>query len=177
MSISDIVTVGVGLSMDAFAVAVGMSSILPSWKERMFLAFLFGFFQFLMILLGDSFGVFFPFVSTFKNVLSFLLLFYVGIHMIIESFSASEYPPFSIFNSIFLAVATSIDAFCIGFGFSFYLDSIFLIACMIGIITFTLSTIGCMIGRVSQSLFHPYSEILGGILLIFLSFHFLLEHF
>ena len=119
MPFLEIVFIGIGLSMDAFTVAMGMSSTLHCFRNRLFLSFLFGLFQALMILLGYSFGSFFPFISTFKNFFSCCLLSYVGIHMIYDSFLKTEYPSFSFLSSLFLAVATSIDAFCVGFQFSF----------------------------------------------------------
>ncbi len=173
MTFLEIVFIGIGLSMDAFTVAMGMSSTLHCFRNRLFLSFLFGLFQALMILLGYYFGSFFPFISTFKNFFSCCLLSYVGVHMIYDSFLKTEYPSFSFLSSLFLAVATSIDAFCVGFQFSFYPVSLFFSAFLIGMITFLCSFFGCFLGMVTEKILGQASQIFGGVILILFGIHFL----
>lgn len=177
MSFLEIIMIGIGLSMDAFAVSISISSLLSTWKRRFFSSFLFGSFQGIMIILGYFFGSFFPFISTYKDIFSFFVLFYVGFHMITHSYQHSSYPSLSFFSFLLLGIATSIDAFCIGFSFSFYLASILSISLMIGMITFLFSILGCLLGIISYRVFSHSSEIFGGILLILLSMHFLLQSF
>ena len=157
--------------MDAFCSAISISNIYPALKIRLYISFLFGFFQMLMTCLGFYLGSFFPLFSNYKNIISLIILTYIGISMIIESFSNKEIHSFHFFKSIGIAVATSIDAFCVGFSFSFYLDSPFTSSFIIGIITLFNSFIGTCIGKITRQYFDKYSSILGGVLLILLGIH------
>ena len=90
IGIADLLLVAVALSMDAFAVAVssGIVSDSPNWKNIVKLAFFFGFFQFLMPVIGWLLG---NGVSTYiekiDHSVAFGLLPLIGERMIIEAVS------------------------------------------------------------------------------------------
>lgn len=79
-------------------------------------------------------------------------------------------------NMIILAIATSIDALAIGVTFAFYQINILKTIFLIGIITFTLSIIGVIIGNKFGDKFENKAEMIGGIVLIIIGLKILLEH-
>lgn len=92
MTLTDIFLIGVGLSMDAFAVSMsqGFKMRQLTWQRILLISILFGFFQALMPLLGFLLGSFVaPFIRIGKWIASFVL-FFLGFKMIYDSFHESS---------------------------------------------------------------------------------------
>ncbi len=181
LSILEIIILGIGLSMDAFAVSVckGLSSKKLSFKHALLAGLYFGLFQAIMPLIGYFLGS--QFEHLIQNVdhwIAFALLAILGIKMIIEAFKKEEKmdDSFKFNRMIILALATSIDALAVGITFSVLNISIWLAVLIIGLITFCLSTIGVKLGHLFGSKFQKPAEILGGIILILIGLKILLEH-
>ena len=100
--------------------------------------------------------------------------------MIIESFINSETReiknPLNIGVILTLSVATSIDALAVGFSFSTFLDKILVAVIIIGSVTFIASMLGILLGKKTGPEFNRYSEIAGGLILIFIGTKILIEH-
>ena len=75
-----------------------------------------------------------------------------------------------------LAVATSIDALAVGVTFAFLRVNIFWAVLFIGVVTFTLSSIGVKVGNVFGVKFKSKAEFAGGLILILMGTKILLEH-
>ena len=76
-----------------------------------------------------------------------------------------------------MALATSIDALAVGITFAFLPDTNIVAAVLfIGIITFTLSTMGAKLGNVFGSRYKSKAEFAGGAILVLLGLKILLEH-
>lgn len=90
--------------------------------------------------------------------------------MVYESFQNKGNKQSIDFNKIiillFLAFATSIDAFISGICISFLEFDIIKVIVVIGIITLLLSFLGVCIGKVLGYLLERYAEMAGGIILI-----------
>ena len=85
MSIIEIIFVGLGLSMDAFAVAVGkgLSMRRINWKHAGIIALYFGAFQALMPILGYLLAFSFAkYVTRYSHIIAFVILFFIGAKMI-----------------------------------------------------------------------------------------------
>ncbi len=142
MSFLTIVLTSFGLAMDAFAVSVGSGITLKkaTIKDALLIALFFGGFQFLMPLLGWFAGLSFrELIESFDYWIAFILLAFIGLKMIYESFDDEdeEGTNFRDLSVLFtLAIATSIDALAVGLGFSMIEIPIFSSALIIGIITF-----------------------------------------
>lgn len=88
MSFFNLISIGVGLSMDAFAVSIckGLCQRKMSWKKTIIVGIYFGVFQAIMPLIGYFLGSQFAgFVSSFSHWLAFFLLLFIGLNMIKES--------------------------------------------------------------------------------------------
>ena len=125
MGLLELFLVAVGLSMDAFAVAVckGLALRKVNWRQMALVGLWFGGFQALMPLLGYFVGVQFKDQITFiDHWIAFALLAVIGGNMVRESFSKEEECPdasLSVKAMLPMAIATSIDALAVGVGFAF----------------------------------------------------------
>ena len=187
MSLMELFLLAVGLSMDAFAVAIckGLSMSRMSWKKAAVVGLYFGGFQALMPLIGYLLGQQFErFITTFAPWIAFLLLVLIGINMIWESFGEGEKCSDSVkFKEMFvLAIATSIDALAVGVSFAFLgvcnFASILPPIGIIGFVSFALSLAGLMFGiRCGCGIARKLrSELWGGIILIVIGTKILIEH-
>ena len=182
MTIWELVLIAVGLSMDAFAVAVckGLSVPKVKFQHTLIVGLYFGGFQALMPLIGYLLGVQFQSVITsIDHWIAFILLGLIGANMIREALSKEEEPRNSSFNvktMLPLALATSIDALAIGVTFAFLKVQIVTAISLIGIITFVLSIVGVMIGNVFGVKYKSKAELIGGLVLIGMGVKILLEH-
>ena len=193
MGFIEIVIIGVGLAMDAFAVSVckGLSTRKLEWKHALICGRYFGAFQGLMPLIGYILGV--QFKNKIENIdhwIAFILLGVIGINMIRESFAKDddlvdlaetavgedEVNQLGFKNMVMLAIATSIDALAVGVTFAFLQVDIIPAVSFIGIVTFVLSAIGVKIGNVFGTKYKSKAEAAGGIILILIGLKILFEH-
>ena len=182
MSLLTLFIPAVGLSMDAFAVAIckGLAMKKLSWKKALIIGLWFGGFQALMPTAGYLLGTRFEsYVTAIDHWIAFVLLVLIGANMVKESFSKEEESSNDSvdFKTMFLlAIATSIDALAVGVTYAFLQVRIVPAVSFIGIITFTLSIIGVKIGNVFGLKYKTKAELTGGIILIVMGIKILLEH-
>lgn len=175
---------GVGLSMDAFSVAISNGICLgkAKLKDALLIAFFFGVFQGIMPAIGYYMGTFFKvYIESVDHWLAFVILFGIGINMIRESLSADNQDcnckKLKIKELLFQAVATSIDALAVGISFIATKDINIYAACsIIAAITFCFSFGGVFIGKSIGSILKDKAGILGGVVLIFIGCKIVVEH-
>ena len=88
MGLIEIIFIGIGLAMDAFAVSVckGLSMKKINWKNAIIIAIYFGIFQALMPVVGYFLGTAFSsIVESVDHWIAFILLAAIGGNMIKES--------------------------------------------------------------------------------------------
>ena len=183
MGFFELFLIGIGLSMDAFAVAIckglGMERI--NKRDTLLLALFFGGFQALMPLLGYLLGTQFErFVTSVDHWIAFVLLGIIGGNMIREALSKDEDQldaSLACKTMLLLAVATSIDALAVGITFAFLPGTRIVPAvALIGTITFAFSAAGIRLGSVVGLRFKRKAEFAGDGILILLGTKILLEH-
>ncbi len=126
MSIIELLLIGIGLSMDAFAVSVckGLGMTKLNKKNAFLIALFFGGFQALMPWLGWFIGSRFQkYIEQFDHWIAFGLLVFIGGQMIYESLKEkdeveTEGDQLDIGQLFLMAIATSIDALAIGVTFA-----------------------------------------------------------
>ena len=186
MGFFEIFMIGVGLSMDAFAVAIckGLNMHRLDQTQTLVIALFFGGFQALMPFLGWLLGrQFEAYITSFDHWIAFALLTFIGGRMIWEvvrkkedaSNSASCGQKLDIKELLILAIATSIDALAVGVTFALEGTDIALAACLIGLTTFTLSPIGLLVGHRFGLRYKSKAELVGGLVLIGIGLKILLE--
>lgn len=182
MGIGTLITLAIGLSMDAFAVSIckGLALKKITFGNAALVGLWFGGFQALMPLLGYFLGAQFKdYITAFDHWIAFGLLIIIGAKMIKEAFSKDEdceNGSLSPKTMAVLAVATSIDALAVGITFAFLEVKIVPAVCLIGCTTFLFSAAGVKIGNVFGTRYKKKAEIVGGVVLILLGIKILLEH-
>ena len=183
MSILEILLLGIGLSMDAFAVSIckGLSTKKLQFKHYLIIGAWFGGFQALMPLTGYFLGSQFSgYIEQFDHWIAFVLLALIGFNMIKESREEEEeekpYAGVNFKELLILAVATSIDALAVGVTFAFLQVNIVPAITIIGCTTFVISIAGVYVGNVFGSRYKSRAELTGGVILILIGLKILLEH-
>ena len=192
MGFIELVLIAVGLSMDAFAVAVCKGLSVQKLKGKHYLAvgLWFGGFQALMPTLGYLLGTTFEkYITSVDHWVAFVLLCLIGGNMLKEGFSReeekAENASFGFKDMLLLAVATSVDALAVGITFACVpveimaasqLVNTVVAVCLIGLTTFTISCIGVKAGSVFGARYKSKAEFVGGAILILIGVKILLEH-
>ncbi|MEW6983924.1 manganese efflux pump MntP family protein [Colwelliaceae bacterium 6471] len=177
----EVLILAVALSMDAFAVSIGLGAKHNSKIPHLGLmsAVYFGLFQGLMPLIGyiGGKGVL-GWIESYAPWIAFLLLLLIGTKMIYESFSEGiEEDIVKITHRVMLilAIATSIDAMAAGFTLTILDVNPFIACFIIGITTFLFSWLGVLIGSKSGTWLESKAAFLGGVTLILIGIKVLLE--
>jgi putative Mn2+ efflux pump MntP len=176
----EVIILAVALSMDAFAVSIGLGSKKTgkanslAWMAGLY----FGLFQALMPLIGylGGRGVL-GWIESYAHWMAFGLLTLVGGKMIYESFAEGVEEEIAIITHkvmIMLAIATSIDAMAAGFALTLLDANPFAACLIIGVTTFGFSWIGVLIGKRSGTWLESKAVLLGGAVLILIGFKILL---
>ena len=188
MSYFEVFLLGIGLSMDAFAVSVtkGIAMKKPNVQNTLMIAFAFGLFQALMPLLGWVLGRgVADYIRVIDHWIAFVLLAYIGSHMIVETVKekgavaqaeADNDPGVDLRELLVLSIATSIDALACGITFSFFEINIVAAIIIIGVTTFALSAAGVRLGRTLGGWLGHFAQIAGGLILIFIGLKILISH-
>ena len=200
-----IILLGVGLSADAFSVALtdGLTYQDINKKKSFFIAGVFGFMQALMPLIG------FWLVELVERIagevagaqagviaakvvvwLAFGLLLFIGGKMLIESIIEMNKPKeekkercFSVKEVLFYGFATAVDALAAGVAMHADLSNIYTIWLHVSIVlvlTFSISLVGLFLGKQIMRLLkgkYEISGIIGGIILILLAVWVILSHY
>jgi len=177
----ELMVVAVGVSMDAFAIAIckGLSVGKVEKKHLLSAGLWFGGAQALMPLLGYLLGNSFRMViESVDHWLSFVLLAMIGANMIRESRGEAKTldASFSAKAMFPLAIADSIDALAVGVTFAFWEVNIVPAVLLIGITTFLFSVAGIKIGNKFGARYKSRAEFAGGLILIVMGLLILLEH-
>jgi len=182
MGFVELFLIGVGLSMDAFAVSVckGLSMPRMRWKQGAVIALFFGGFQALMPLAGWALGrQFEQYITSIDHWIAFLLLGWIGGKMIWDAFHGEAdacKAGFDLKELLVLAVATSIDALAVGITFAFLQVAVVPAAALIGCTTFALSLAGVWTGCRFGSRLKDKATLAGGVILCLIGLKILLEH-
>lgn len=182
MDLLTLLTLAVGLAMDAFAVSIckGLAMREKVLKKGIIVGLWFGGFQALMPTIGFFLGTQFKDqITLIDHWIAFVLLGLTGINMVKEALSNDEEQAddsIAVKEMFMLAVATSIDALAVGITFAFLNVHIVSAASMIGVCTFLISFVGVKIGNIFGTKYKSKAELAGGIILILLGFKILFEH-
>ena len=166
----EVIVLAVALSMDAFAVSIGLGSKGNTRGLGLKAGIFFGAFQALMPFIGylGGKGVL-GWVDDYARWIAFGLLALIGAKMIYEGLQEGiEEDIAAITNKmmLLLAIATSIDAMAAGFSLTLLDVNAWLACLIIGVTTFAFSWAGVEIGKRSGTWLESRAEIFGGVVLI-----------
>ncbi len=188
MSTVTLLIIALGVSADAFAVAVGKGLSMPRLHLRTAasIAIAFGLAQALMPLFGWLLGTQLEqFITPVDHWVAFGLLALVGGRMLREALHSEDLPgegtragnvmlvrPREL---LVLAVATSIDALAVGISLALVEVNIVAAVIVIGAVTCALSFAGVALGQRAGARFRGPAEIAGGLVLIGIGVKILLD--
>jgi putative Mn2+ efflux pump MntP len=183
LDIFDIVLIAFGLAMDAFSVSLAASGTgrINNRRAIFRLSFHFGFFQFIMPVLGWFVGKnLMQVIAIYDHWLAFIILQIVAFHMLMSCQKSSElkgeYDPSKGYNLIILSLATSIDALAVGFSLAMIKINIWYPSFIVGLITASMAFLGIVIGNYVSQRLGKTSAIVGGIILSGIGFRILFSH-
>lgn len=185
MQLYTILILAFGMSMDAFAAAIGKGAALhrPPLKEALRTGLIFGVIEAITPVIGWAIGLAASqFIMSWDHWVAFTLLLVLGIRMISEAFKKdkaeeAEAPRrHGFWLLVTTAIATSLDAMAVGVGLAFLQVNILVMALTIGAATTIMATSGMLLGRFLGAAIGKWAEVLGGIVLIGIGTSILVEH-
>ena len=176
----EVLILAFALSMDAFAVSIGLG--IKNKQDIKIMALkaglFFGIFQAFMPFLGFLGGIGLrEYIQGYDKIVAFILLLLIGGKMLYEAFTENiEEEIAQVTNKLLLtlAIATSLDAMAAGYSLHLFSVNVYLSIFIIGIITFIISYIGVYVGKSGGEKYESKAEILGGVVLILIGFKILL---
>lgn len=175
--------ISISLSLDCFAVscAIAFKERIISYKNIIKMSSFFGFFQMIMPLIGFTIGKFsYKWIKEIDHWIAFFILFLIGVKMILESLEEDENFKdknyFKLKYLFTLSIATSLDAFGVGFTLSILGYGLIFPVLLFGFTTFVVTIIGFIFGKKLKEYLGKKIEIFGGIILILIGVKILFEH-
>ncbi len=177
MELIQYIIVGIGLSMDAFSLAILYGLFLKNKRLSLLLSSSVGIFHFIMPFLGSIIGSFYiAKYLTHPNHLVAVIFFLLAIEMI---FSLKEEEKVSPINNIFhvlgFAFTVSLDSFSVGIGLGTTGDNIILAGFIFTLCSFFFTYIGLLLGEKIHHSFGKKANLFGCFLLFILSFVYFFE--
>jgi putative Mn2+ efflux pump MntP len=183
MDIASLLLIALSLSMDCFAIALGISCSGKTVSRTMVLrvAAAFGGAQAVMAVIGWLAGRgLLDLISAYDHWVVFGLLLAVGLHMIWESFHEEEEGEKLDLTRgwalVSLAVITSIDSLATGLALAFQQANIAVASMTIGAVTFIIVIVGFCVGGKVSARRGRWAGVLGGVILIGIGTRVLVEH-
>jgi putative Mn2+ efflux pump MntP len=183
MPLWTVLLIALGVSADAFAVAVtqGLRMRRLQLRPAVLIAATFGVFQAGMPLLGYLVGrELAGYIEEVDHWIAFGLLALVGVRMIRQALTSEDDDDTRFVLTrrelLVLAVATSIDALAVGISFALIDIDVVQAVLLIGLTTFVLSFGGVVLGQRAGARFRRPAEVLGGVILLVIGARILVEH-
>ena len=181
-----ILLIGLAMSTDAFAAAIGKGAAMtrPRLPQALRAGLIFGIVEAITPVIGWLLGTAASrFIAAWDHWIAFTLLAALGLHMIWQALHADEETAaedddahHNVFKLAIAGLATSIDAMAVGVGLAFADVHIAVVSLVIGLCTFTMVTVGIMLGRALGMVIGKRAEVAGGVILIAVGGAILYEH-
>lgn len=181
-----ILLIGLAMSTDAFAAAIGKGAAMdrPRFAQALRAGLIFGVVEGITPVIGWLLGTAASkYVEAWDHWIAFGLLVALGLHMIWQALKLEDEAAgpkaganSGVFALALAGLATSIDAMAVGVGLALADVSIAVVAVVIGLCTFVMVTLGIMLGRALGVMIGKRAEIAGGVILIVVGSAILYEH-
>lgn len=165
----------IGLSMDAFSLALAYGTNKPSKKSVFVLSLLVGLFHFFMPNIGSLIGhsVLKGFIL-YGNIITGLVFLFLTIQMIMSFKEKEEVSSLTSFIEILMfSLAVSVDSFTIGIALSLEDNNLILAGIIFSIISFLFTFSGLVLGRFLSEKSGNISKVIGVIILFIFTIRYL----
>ena len=175
MHLISVIMLAIGLSMDAFSLAILYGTLNFNKRKTLILSGSVGVFHFFMPFLGNVIGLLL--LSTLPvepNIVVGIIFLVISIQMLISIFKEEEIVDLkSIFTILLFAFTVSIDSFSVGIGLSAICNNKMLAVSIFSVTSFIFTFIGLTIGSKLTEKFGKLSTLLGSVVLLCLSLAYL----
>ena len=180
-----ILLLGFAMSTDAFAAAIGKGAAMskPRLSQALRAGAIFGVIEAITPVLGWLLGKGASrYIEAWDHWIAFGLLLVLGLHMVWNGLKPDAGEPVDeasrhgIVGLAITGLSTSIDALAVGVGLAFVDTPIAVVAVVIGLCTFSMVTLGIMLGRALGEVVGKRAEVIGGFILIGVGVVILYEH-
>lgn len=173
-----VIMVAIGLSMDAFSLAILYGTLNFNKRKTLVLSTSVGIFHFFMPLLGNLIGIIIlKIVPIAPNIVVGIIFLIISIEMILSIFKQEEIMDLKgVFAILLFAFTVSIDSFSVGIGLSAICDKKILAVSIFSVTSFLFTYLGLSIGSKLTEKFGKWSTLFGGIVLLLLSFVYLFSY-
>lgn len=168
MSFLIVLVIAISLSMDAFSLSLAYGTLDLSKKNINKLSVIVGIYHFIMPLIGLFVGnAILQFFPVSPNVIVTIVLCFIGLQMVIETFKNEENIKVMSFSELLLfGLAVSIDSFSVGIGLNAINNNFLLCSFVFSISSFCFTYLGLILGKKISQLIGKASTLIGGIVLI-----------
>lgn len=177
MSLIMVLVVAISLSMDAFSLSLAYGTLNMNSKQINLLSVMVGLYHLIMPLIGMYVGkTIIQLLPIKPNTLVFIVLLFIGIEMIIETFKQEKnVKVMSFFEMLIFGLAVSIDSFTVGLGLKVIYKIPFVAALIFSISSLIFTFLGLHLGKKINNLVGKISTIFGGITLIIIGILYLIQ--
>jgi putative Mn2+ efflux pump MntP len=175
MNLISILLLGFAMSTDAFAAAIGKGAAMkrPQLSQALRAGLIFGVIEAITPVIGWLLGKGASrYIQAWDHWIAFVLLLGLGLHMVWNGLKPEPDEPVDeakhhgLLGLALTGLSTSIDALAVGVGLAFVDTPIAVVAVVIGVCTFSMVTLGVMLGRVLGAMVGKRAELIGGIVLM-----------
>lgn len=168
MSFLIVLVIAISLSMDAFSLSLAYGTLDLSKKNINKLSIIVGIYHFFMPLIGLFLGnLILQFFPINPNIIVTIVLCFIGLQMIIETFKNDENMKVMSFAELLLfGLAVSIDSFSVGIGLNAINNNFIFCSFVFSVSSFLFTYLGLILGKKVNQLIGKASTFIGGIVLI-----------
>ena len=176
MNIITLIIIAVSLSMDAFSLSLAYGTLNLEKTYIKKLSTILGIYHFFMPLLGLTIGnIILKIVPINTNIIVCIVLTFIGIEMIIETFKKKEEIKIMEINELLLfGLAVSLDSFSVGIGLKAITNNYIICVSIFSLSSFIFTYIGLVLGKKINNLIGKISTLIGGLTLIIIGIIYIL---
>ena len=162
-----LIIIAIGLSMDAFSLALGYGTIGLKNRDTFKVSIFVGLFHFFMPLIGLFIG---KQITNFLNInphfIMGIILLLISMQMLIEMIKEEEKTlNIKMIYLLAFALSVSLDSFSTGIGLEAITNNYLLSSIIFSITSFSFTYLGLILGKYSTKVLGKYAKILGILLL------------
>lgn len=167
-----VIIMAVSLSMDAFSLSLAYGTLNFESRKNILLSIVVSLYHFFMPFLGLKLGdVLIKYIKIEPKIIVLIVLSFIGVEMIIESFKDGERVKNLKFTEMLLfGFAVSIDSFSVGIGLNAVSVSPAICAILFSITSFLFTYLGLILGKKINNMIGKTATLIGGLVLIILGF-------
>ncbi len=175
MTLLIVLMIAISLSMDAFSLSLAYGTLDIEEKDIIILSIIIGIFHFFMPLIGIFLGSRILHILPIQpNTVVFIVLSFIGIEMIIDTFKNKEVKKMKKLESLLFGFGVSVDSFSVGLGLESITNNYLISSLLFSLSSFIFTYVGLMLGKKINKFVGILSTLIGGLVLIIIGIFYLI---